>query len=124
MYAHSLAQSAYGQAVIGLKSPRSAEYEVFAQITSRLCRAAQDPSGFVDLVSALSDNRRLWTELASDVAQPENGLPIEIRVGILNLAQFTLRHTAQVLNDNADPGPLIDINRAMMKGLSGNGGAA
>lgn len=119
MHAHAFAQAAYGQVAVGIKTPRDVEYEAFARITARLKSAMSDlPCRFADLAQTLAENRRLWTELASDVAQPDNGLPLDTRIAILNLAQFTITHSSRVLGEGADATPLLDINLAIMKGLS------
>lgn len=122
MTALAYAPSAYDQLGLGLKLPRTQEYDVIARITSRIKSAqAGLPNGFPTLVAALAENRKLWVELATDVALPENPLPLALKVQILNLAQFTLQHTAKVLNGLGTPDPLIDVNLAIMKGLSGKG---
>lgn len=125
MTAFAYAVSAYDQIGLGLKSPRAQEYEVIARITARI-KAAEDslPIGFPALAAALYENRKLWVELATDVALPTNPLPMPVKVQILNLAQFTLQHTSRVLDGIETCGPLIDINLAIMKGLSGKGTAA
>jgi flagellar protein FlaF len=120
MQVSAFAAKPYAQPVPGLKSARATEYEIIARITARLHSAAQDlPISFPELAAALDDNRKLWVAFASDVALPDNALPHQLRIQVLNLAQFTLAHTAQVLRENADVAPLIDINLAIMKGLSG-----
>lgn len=120
MNAHASASAAYSQVARSLKPQRAIEYDVFAQITARLrSGAAQMPSGFPALVKALDDNRALWIALATDLSLPENPLPVETKIGLLNLAQFSLEHTGRVLAGTAGVDPLIEINRAIMKGLSG-----
>jgi flagellar biosynthesis activator protein FlaF len=118
------ASAAYGQATRTLKPHRAVEYDIFAQITARLrANAARLPEGFPSLVQALDDNRALWIALAADLSLPENPLPMETKIGLLNLAQFSLEYTGRVLAGQASVDPLIDINRAIMKGLSGQEGA-
>lgn len=122
MNAHALAVTAYGAPSAACKSPRSVEYEVMSRITSRL-RAARDakPFVFAALADAMYENRKLWVELAVDLAAPENALPQGLRVQLLGLAQFSLRHTDAVLNGDETPDALIDINLAILRGLSGKG---
>ena len=122
MNAHALAHAAYGQANTAQKHPRSAEYDVISRITARLRRAVEDnPANFAQLVDAMTENRRLWTELAVDLASPGNALPAPLRVQLLQLAQFTLRHSEEVLAGRADAAVLIDINLAILRGLAGPG---
>lgn len=120
MNAHSMAVAAYGNPNTAQKTARSAEYEVIARITSRLRKAIDGGApSFPALAEAMTDNRRLWTEFTSDLASAENQLPGSLKVQLLNLAQFTLTHTNAVLEGRADAGVLVDINTAIMRGLSG-----
>jgi flagellar biosynthesis activator protein FlaF len=124
MNAHSLASAAYGQANTAQKTPRAAEYDVIARITSRLRTAVEtSPRNFAMLAEAMHENSRLWTEFAIDLAGTGNGLPQTLRVQLLQIAQFTLRHTDKVLSGQEDPAVLVDINLAILRGLSGKGEA-
>jgi flagellar protein FlaF len=120
MNAHALACAAYGQPNIAQKSPRSAEYDVIARITSRLRSTIEStPQNFALLAEALHDNRTLWMELAIDLAGSGNGLPGPLRMQLLQLAQFTLSHTDKVLADQADPAILVEVNLSILRGLAG-----
>lgn len=102
------------------QAPRQAEYGVFAKITHRLFASeTQKHTAFSDYVFALHQNRKLWSTLASDVADPENKLPPPLRAQILYLAEFTHLHTSRILTESAALQPLIDINLAIMRGLKG-----
>lgn len=123
MNAQAKAVAAYSAPSNAHKTPRSIEYDVFAQITSRLRQAnAGGKTKFPELVSALDDNRKLWCELAFDLASPQNALPAPLRAQLLGLAQFTLNHTDMVLKTDADVSVLIDLNVSIMRGLAGQGG--
>jgi len=120
MNAHAMAAATYGNPQMAQKTARTAEYQVIARITSRLQKAVNQGSlGFPALAEAMTENRRLWTEFATDLASAENGLPEALKGQLLNLAQFTMRHTEQVLAGDARADVLIDINIAIMRGLSG-----
>jgi flagellar protein FlaF len=120
MNAHTRALASYGNPATALKSARSAEYDVMARITSRLRKAlAGGKLSFPQLAEALNENRRLWTEFAIDLANPENKLPKALRLQLLNLAQFSLNHTNQVLDGTASAEVLVEINTAVLRGLSG-----
>ena len=115
-YGHSNAQA--------IKTPRDIEYDVMARITGRIQANLPKAGGRIDaaLTEALNENRRLWSSFAVDLAQPENGLPSELRARLFYLAEFTMKHTSQVLQGKAAPGVLVDINTAVMRGLRGQGG--
>jgi flagellar protein FlaF len=120
-----MARSAYAASPNPARTPRGTEYEAFARITARL-RAASlaGTPGFPALADALHENRRLWTILASDVAESGNGLSPDLRARIFYLAEFTLQHTSRVLAGDGDAAILVDINTAIMGGLRNERSAA
>lgn len=115
------AQQAYGPSNSPVRSGRAIELQLFGQITARLRDAAKAPGNFAALATALYENRRLWTHLAAEVADGENALPEDLRARLFYLAEFTGLHSDLVLRGNADAAPLIDINAAVMRGLSAEG---
>ncbi|PTQ75018.1 flagellar biosynthesis regulator FlaF [Celeribacter persicus] len=122
MNALQMARTAYSNTAAPIRTPRGTEYEAFARITHRLRQTAQDKKrSYSAYVKALYDNRRLWTLLASNVAESDNQLPKELRAQIFYLAQFTAKHTSDILARKADEMPLIDINTAIMRGLQREG---
>ena len=119
MNATEQARQAYAPAHSPIRSNRSIEYQAFSDIVGRMQEAAAaGRPGFRDLVHALADNRRLWTILATDVADSGNSLPQDLRAQIFYLAEFTDLHTSKVLRGDVGPEALIEINTAVMRGLS------
>jgi flagellar biosynthesis activator protein FlaF len=117
------ARQAYAPVNSPLRTDRSTELQIFSQTTSRLRLAATaTPPDFARLAAALHENRRLWTLLAADVADAENGLTKDLRAQIFYLAEFTAYHSRKVLKGEATVDALIDINLAIMRGLSGQTG--
>lgn len=120
------AQSLYAQAR-ALKSPRDLEYEVFARITGQLRRAlaARGPGALPARAAALHENRRLWTALALDLAQPGNALPQGLRARLAWLAAYAVQAGETVLQPGTDPDAalesLIEINTLVMRGLRPEG---
>ena len=118
MSATQQAQAAYGAAARPTLTPRGAEYEAFARITSRLKSVAtRQPVDMRSLATAIHDNRRLWAVLAANAAGTDNKLPDRTRAQILSLAEFTRQHSGKVLRARASVIPLIEINAAIMRGL-------
>lgn len=121
------ARKAYELGNSVLRGPRSTEYEAFARVTRALSRATQGGTGIDhasigrETVSALHENRRLWTLLAASVADPENALPNDLRARLFYLYEFTTVHTRKVLRREAATGPLVDVNTAVMAGLRSGG---
>lgn len=110
------AQRAYAQNAEPVRTPRGIEYDAFARITHRL-KSASAPDNTGLLVAAIHDNRRLWTLLATQVAENANGLSADLRARIFYLAEFTTQHSRKVLHGQATATALIDINTAIMRGL-------
>lgn len=120
MNAQSLAKRAYTQTARSTKTPRGVEYELIARITHRIKAAAEaGPLAYPKLVEALSDNQRLWTTLACDVADEENALPQELRAQIFYLAEFVQQQTSKVLSKKGRITPLLEVNAAILRGLGG-----
>lgn len=116
------ARAAYTAESGTINTPRATEYRAFARITHRLKSAVANGRDMPALAAAIHDNRRLWTILATDVAQPANPLPAALRAQLVSLAEFTRVHSGKVLREGASPDPLIDVNIAVMRGLAGTGG--
>src|ERR1700732_2278341 len=110
---------AYHQAAPRAESPRQPEYRLFAQVTMALMEAAKaDPSDVAARIDALDWNRRVWTVLSDDCANPANGLPASLRASIISLAIWVGRHTSAVIRRREEIGPLIEGNRLIMQGLA------
>lgn len=116
---------AYQQTSARAETPRQAEYRLFAQVTMALISASKlDRTDIVGRMDALDWNRRLWSALGADCADPSNQLPAETRAGILSLALWVGRYTTDVIAGRDDIQDLIDVNRMIMQGLSGESVAA
>ena len=61
----------------------------------------------------------MWTALATDCANEQNGLPSSLRAQLISISLWVGRHTSAVIRRQEEIGPLIDINRIIMQGLSG-----
>jgi flagellar protein FlaF len=70
-------------------------------------------------MDALDWNRRVWSALSIDCSSSDNGLPAMLRANIISLAIFVSKYTSQVMREDEDIQDLIDINRLIMQGLSG-----
>ncbi|EPX82611.1 flagellar biosynthesis regulator FlaF [Salipiger mucosus] len=120
MNAQTLAQRAYAQSSATTRTDRALEYDLIARVTHRIKAAAEaGPAAYPKLVEALYDNRRLWTALAVDVADSDNGLPADLRSRIFFLSEFVQAHTGKVLARKARLAPLLEVNAAILRGLNG-----
>lgn len=121
----SVAERAYSSAAVPARDPRQAEYAALGRVSHQLRRAAERrDSDFAGFAAALAQNRRLWTLLAADVADPGNRLDGELRGRIFWLAEFVIAETGRALGGEGDVEALIDVNAAIMQGLRGPGEAA
>lgn len=113
------ARQAYAPKTSALRTGRSAEHQLFSEVTNRLRTSANHlPRGFPAFAEAIQANRAVWTHLAAQVADDDNELSQDLRARIFYLAEFTTFHSRKVLKGEADIAPLIEINTAMMRGLS------
>jgi flagellar biosynthesis activator protein FlaF len=111
---------AYQRTATQAEDPRQLEYRLFGQVTRALMEASQsDPLDLRTRIDALDWNRRLWTVLASDCGREGNQLPEATRAGIITLSLWVQKHSSAVMRREEDFGPLIEINRLIMQGLSG-----
>ena len=122
MNAQALARRAYSETATSTRTDRGTEYELIARVTHRMKAAAEaGPRAFPRLAEALYDNRRLWTALAVDVSDDANGLPADLRARIFYLSEFVQDHTSKVLGKKAGVGPILEVNTAILRGLSAKG---
>lgn len=125
MYATTLAKTAYANSTQPVRTARGMEFELFARVTRRLKQATDAGAAqFPALAEAIYDNRKLWTVLAADVADPANNLPAELRARLFYLNEFTQSHSRKILSGQGSADVLVDINTAIMRGLRQDGGAA
>jgi flagellar protein FlaF len=116
---------AYQQVAARAESPRDIEYRLFGQVTRALMTASETASEEIGpRMDALDWNRRLWSVLAADCASNGNQLPAPLRANIISLSLWVNRHTSAIMRNEAEFGPLIDVNKAMMQGLEPRGEAA
>jgi flagellar protein FlaF len=111
---------AYQKAAARSENPREAEYRLFGQVTRALMEADKLPDDkFAEKVEALDWNRRLWSALATDCSQPDNGLPAPLRAQLISISLWVSRHTSAVIRKEESIADLVDINRIIMQGLHG-----
>ena len=113
---------AYQNTAQRTENPRLTEYRLFAQVTRALLEVEKlDKTKFRERMEALDWNRRMWSVLASDCSVDGNGLPDIVRANIISLSIWVNRHTSQVMRNQEQIGPLIEINRIIMQGLAPSG---
>ena len=116
--------NSYKAAGMSVINQRDLETNTLVKAASRLNRIKENWGELADkeLDDALEHNRKLWTILASEMADIDHPLPHELRESIASLAMFIFKHTIKVMADKArtakDIDILININMNVAKGLS------
>ena len=121
MNALNRAEHAYSTTANPVRTERGLEYEAFARATRRLSEASKPKAPFATLAEALHTNNRFWNIIAAACADDDNQLPRDLRARLFYLCEFTRQHSQQCLNGEAEPGALVEINRAVMAGLRAEG---
>ena len=118
----SNAAQAYARTSQTTSSPREIEAQALLKAARQLQEVQSNWAGpGKALESALLFNRRLWSIFMSAAQADENPQPIEIRQNIANIGVFVMKQTVD-MQLNPDPAKLkslIDINRNLAAGLSG-----
>lgn len=110
---------AYQTAQQRVETPREIEYRLFGQVTRALMDIQDLPRYEISRrMDALDWNRRVWSFMAADCANPDNSLPQNLRASMISLSLWVGRYSSEVMQTGADVEPLIDINRTIMQGLA------
>ena len=110
--------NAYQKVQIANESPRQTEYRLFTEVTRALIEARDRGEKDKVLFNALDWNRRMWSTLSADCGIEGNGLPDELRAGIISLSIWVSKYSSQVVREGESIDALIDINRTVMEGLA------
>jgi len=112
---------AYQNARSRAEAPRATEARLIGQITGEMMAAQSRGETGAALIHPLHRNREMWTAFASDCAAPGNGLPDAVRASVISLSLWVERFTSDVVRGRESMDALIDVNRAIMEGLQGDG---
>ena len=122
MYHAQPNRGAYATLEPALLDPKAAEARVFTQTTRRMVAIHADPEAPIAArVEVLHDNRKLWRAVAVAVMSDDNEMPDALRASLAGLAGFVDRETTKLLRGEGDIRLLIDVNRRVIAGLTGNG---
>lgn len=102
------------------RNAKDLEYDVILEVTRELSKFSGNLEvGFPALVRALNKNERLWIEIGTQVADPENRLPDALRARLFYIAEFVSHQTDLALGGNVGVESLIEMNVAVLRGLKG-----
>jgi flagellar biosynthesis activator protein FlaF len=120
---------AYKRILQETESPRQIERRILARLTGQLEQhqiyfdnlepADRLPLLAGELNAALWENQQFWQALMVDLAEPDNGLPPDLRAGLLSIGGWVEHHTNAILDGTADLAPLVEVNRNIERGLAG-----
>jgi len=100
------------------------ETEAFALLScaSKLEDARNEEISREIYVDALRHNQRLWTVFQVALCEPDNELPKDLKVLLLNLSKYIDKVTFRALQEEnrAIVRSLVNINRTIAKGLRQN----
>lgn len=98
--------------------PRATEQRLIGEISRAMMTAWEQGHRGATLMSPLHRNREMWSVFASTCGAAGNGLSSEVRAAIISLSLWVDRHTSAVMAGRESIEPLIEVNRAMIDGLS------
>ena len=104
------------------EAPRTTEYRALALVTGKLIEAKEERGQA--FIEACFLNRKLWTLFQDDLTLPENGLPDALKAQLISLSIWVQKQTGPVMTGEASVDALIEVNTAIMAGLSPSGAQA
>ena len=111
---------AYRKTQTVTEKPRDTEFRLFGEVTGALLDAERDGGKDIQKrIKAVDWNRRMWSVFAGDCSSSENQLPETTRAQIVSLSIWVTKYSSQAMRQRLSLEPLIDINRTIMQGLSG-----
>ncbi|SDD58182.1 MULTISPECIES: flagellar biosynthesis regulator FlaF [Kordiimonas] len=113
-----MSYQAYQKAQHSAENASQVEYRLFAEVTNALMKAKERATRDKQMVEALDWNRRMWSVLSSDCGTEGNGLPPQLRAGIISLSIWVSKHSSAVMRGEESIDDLININRTIMEGLA------
>ncbi|MBI1273642.1 MAG: flagellar biosynthesis regulator FlaF [Alphaproteobacteria bacterium] len=99
---------------------RETEAKALLSCASRLHKAQNPESGPEFYLDAIRHNQQLWTVFQVTLCEPDNPLPRDLKITLLNLSRFVDKVSlrAQAEYSPALLTSLIDINRQIAAGLN------
>ncbi len=112
-------QNAYARTQREGLSDRAIESSALLKCAALLEEAGASDVAYATSSEAVKSNQKLWTLFQIGLTDPENPLPREIKVNLLNLSRYVDKQSLRFL-EKADPSilkGLIFINRNLAAGL-------
>lgn len=100
------------------EAPRDTEHRLMGQITGEMIAARDASTRGAALAPTLHRNREMWVLFSADCSASGNGLPDQLRAGIISLALWIDRFSSEVIAGREEINDLIAVNRTVMEGLA------
>ncbi|MAW85402.1 MAG: flagellar biosynthesis regulator FlhF [Phyllobacteriaceae bacterium] len=101
-----------------LEEARSREREALDQSIAMLESAQATGARSIEAIHALHYTARIWMALMSDLADPENQLPKELRANLLSIGIWILRTVDEIRQEKSQNFEgLIDISKIIRDGI-------
>ena len=101
------------------ETPRATEYRLLGDVTAEMVTAWERGYRGAALMPALHRNREMWSTFAAICGTMGNGLPDALRASIISISLWVDRFTSDVVAGREAIEPLLEVNRAVREGLSG-----
>lgn len=122
--------AAYRTTLRNTEDPRAIERRLIARVTGAIERHADEYDGAADIVvrqsvlagglsTALAENAAIWRALRRDLSDPGNALAPSLRASLISIALWMERETTRILGGGGRAAPLVEINKSIVAGLSG-----
>jgi flagellar biosynthesis activator protein FlaF len=110
----------YAQNQRSSETVRETEARALLNCANRLVAAQDINNGYEYYIDAIKHNQELWTLFQVMLADPQNPLPRDLKITLLNLSRYvdkvSLRASAEYNPELLNS--LIDINKQIAAGLS------
>jgi flagellar protein FlaF len=99
------------------ESTRNVEREILLKVTGAMEEASSRGDNDA-LRKAITDNQLLWTVFVRDLESETNQLPQDLRRQLIEIGHTVIREITDNINGTPDLDFLININKAIIDGLS------
>ncbi|PHP65706.1 flagellar biosynthesis regulator FlhF [Zhengella mangrovi] len=101
-----------------LEEARAREREAFDQSIDMLQAAKAAGAKSIEAIHALHFTAKVWMALMTDLADPENALPKEVRASLLSIGIWMLRTVDEIRQERSENfDGLIDISKIIRDGI-------
>lgn len=104
----------YAAQAAASETPREREARAFRHVNAQLAAATDTASR----AAALHLAHRLWSILLTDLADPANALPPDLKARLISLGLWAQREAVARMSDQGSLEPLMAIHRDLIEALT------